>query len=158
MLELRNVTKGYPAMSAVKNVSFIAGRGDPRDGGGCRISGMRFCGTPWIARSSGSRPAPSHAAGSIVSSSVAAWAWRRWTEFARMPDNWLQLEDLPQADVEALDLHKSASGVYRCEPGALSCGIRSCSMIPSDARKAAAAAARSVSRAAQSDRRPVLMS
>ncbi len=22
-----------------------------------------------------------------------------------MPDNWLQFEDLPQADVEALDLH-----------------------------------------------------
>ena len=36
---------------------------------------------------------------------AAAWAWRRWREFARSPYNWIQFEDLPQADVEALDLH-----------------------------------------------------
>ena len=36
---------------------------------------------------------------------AAAWAWRRWWEFARSPYNWIQFEDLPQADVEALDLH-----------------------------------------------------
>ena len=40
-----------------------------------------------------------------ILAALAAWAWRRWIEFARMPDNWLQFEDLPQADVEALDLH-----------------------------------------------------
>jgi hypothetical protein len=36
---------------------------------------------------------------------VAVWAWRRWTAFANAPFNWLQFEDLAQADVEALDLH-----------------------------------------------------
>jgi len=44
-----------------------------------------------------------------ILAALAAWSWRRWTEFARMPDNWLQFEDLPQADVEALDLHNPPS-------------------------------------------------
>ncbi len=36
---------------------------------------------------------------------AAAWAWRRWRQFARSPYNWLQFEDLPPADIESLDLH-----------------------------------------------------
>lgn len=36
---------------------------------------------------------------------AAVWAWRRTLEFARSPANRLQFEDLPLADVLALDLH-----------------------------------------------------
>jgi hypothetical protein len=40
-----------------------------------------------------------------VLSLTAAWAWRRWSEFANSPYNSIQFEELPQADIEALDLH-----------------------------------------------------
>jgi hypothetical protein len=36
---------------------------------------------------------------------AAAWAVRHWSNFANSPYNWIQFEELPQADVEALDLH-----------------------------------------------------
>jgi hypothetical protein len=33
--------------------------------------------------------------------------WRRWRTFANSPYNWLQFEDLPVAEIEALDLHNA---------------------------------------------------
>jgi hypothetical protein len=35
----------------------------------------------------------------------AGWYWTRWRQFAHGSDNWLQFEDLPPAEIEALDLH-----------------------------------------------------
>jgi hypothetical protein len=46
----------------------------------------------------------------FVLSLAAAWAWRRWSQFAMSPYNWIQFEELPQADIEALDLHNPPSG------------------------------------------------
>ncbi len=53
---------------------------------------------------------------------AAAWAWRRWSRFARSPYNWLQFEDLPAADIESLDLHnpppcRPAGPLPPLEPG-----------------------------------------
>ncbi len=41
---------------------------------------------------------------------LAFQSWRRWRDFAKSPYNWLQFEDLPAADIEALDLHNLTSG------------------------------------------------
>src|SRR5438445_4801280 len=41
---------------------------------------------------------------------AAAWAWRRWKEFANSPYNWIEFEDRPAADIESLDLHNPPSG------------------------------------------------
>ncbi len=55
-----------------------------------------------------------HPAGFAVFCGVwlaAAWqAWRGWREFAASPYNWIQWEDLPAADIEALDLHNAPTG------------------------------------------------
>ena len=32
---------------------------------------------------------------------AAAWAWRRWKEFANSPYNWIEFEDRPAADIES---------------------------------------------------------
>ncbi len=58
-----------------------------------------------------------------VLSLPAAWAWRRWREFANSPYNWIQFEDLPQADVEALDLHNPPSIPQSGPPPPLEAGV-----------------------------------
>jgi hypothetical protein len=46
----------------------------------------------------------------FVLSLAAAWALRHWSQFAHSPYSWIQFEELPQADIEALDLHNPSSG------------------------------------------------
>jgi hypothetical protein len=46
----------------------------------------------------------------LVLSVAAGVAWRRWSAFVEWPYNSLQFEELPLADIEALDLHNPPAG------------------------------------------------
>lgn len=46
---------------------------------------------------------------------AATCYWHRWRQFVRLPDNWLQFEDLPPADIEALDLHNPPPFMSRAQ-------------------------------------------
>ena len=47
---------------------------------------------------------------------AAAWAVRHWSKFANSPYNWIQFEELPQADIEALDLHNPPTAPPSASP------------------------------------------
>ncbi len=55
---------------------------------------------------------------------LAAWrAWSRWREFARSPYNWIQFEDLAQADIESLDLHNPPPVAQSAPPPPIDAGV-----------------------------------
>jgi predicted permease len=47
---------------------------------------------------------------------AAVWAWRRWKDFADASYNWIQFDDLADADVESLDLHNAPAGRHCALP------------------------------------------
>jgi predicted permease len=47
---------------------------------------------------------------------AAAWSVRHWSNFANSPYNWIQFEELPQADIEALDLHNTPTAPPSAPP------------------------------------------
>ena len=55
---------------------------------------------------------------------AAAGAWRHWSRFAASPYNWIQFEELPQADIEALDLHNPRSAPPSAPPPDADVSIR----------------------------------